>query len=62
MQLHTMLNILIKILFEISTIKAPTIGTTRKALCDGPQSLKPEKFDQVMKKVKGIAEVVEKEI
>ena len=33
-----------------------------KALCDGPQSLKPEKFDQVMKKVKGIAEVVEKEI
>lgn len=33
-----------------------------KALCDGPQSLKPEKFDHVMQQIKGIAQVIGKEI
>ena len=33
-----------------------------KALCDGPQSLKPEKFEKVMKGLKPIADAVGKEI
>ena len=33
-----------------------------KALCDGPQSLKPEKFESVIKQVKDIAKVVGKEV
>lgn len=33
-----------------------------KALCDGPQSLKPEKFEKVMKELKPIADAVGKEI
>ena len=32
------------------------------ALCDGPQSLKPEKFEQLMKEVKNIASAIHKEI
>ena len=33
-----------------------------KALCDGPQSLKPAKFEQLMKELKPIADAVGKEI
>ena len=33
-----------------------------KALCDGPQSLKPAKFEQLMKEIKPIADAVGKEI
>ena len=33
-----------------------------KALCDGPQSLKPEKFEQTMKSLEPIAKAVGKEI
>ncbi|WP_041138986.1 3-deoxy-7-phosphoheptulonate synthase [Beduini massiliensis] len=33
-----------------------------KALCDGPQSLKPEKFEAVIKQVRDIAKVIGKEI
>ena len=33
-----------------------------KALCDGPQSLKPEKFEQVMAGIRPIAQAVGKEI
>ncbi len=33
-----------------------------KALCDGPQSLKPEKFEAVIKQVRDIARVIGKEI
>lgn len=33
-----------------------------KALCDGPQSLKPEKYAELIKQVKGIAEIVGKEV
>ncbi|MBM6841800.1 3-deoxy-7-phosphoheptulonate synthase, partial [[Clostridium] spiroforme] len=33
-----------------------------KALCDGPQSLKPEKFEQVMNSLQAIAKAVGKEI
>ena len=33
-----------------------------KALCDGPQSLKPEKFEAVIKQVRYIAKVIGKEI
>ncbi len=33
-----------------------------KALCDGPQSLKPEKFEKVMTQVKVLAEICGKEI
>ncbi len=33
-----------------------------KALCDGPQSLKPEKFEKVMTQVKALAEICGKEI
>ena len=32
------------------------------AMCDGAQSLKPEKFDELMKKISGIAQIVGKEI
>lgn len=32
------------------------------ALCDGPQSLKPEKFEQLMDEVKNIASAIHKEI
>lgn len=32
------------------------------ALCDGPQSLKPEKFEQLMKEVKNITSAIHKEI
>ena len=32
------------------------------ALCNGPQSLKPEKFEQLMKEVKNIASAIHKEI
>ena len=32
------------------------------ALCDGAQSLKPKKFDRMMKKLKLIAPIVEKEM
>ena len=33
-----------------------------KALCDGPQSLKPAKFAQLMEELKPIAKAVNKEI
>ena len=33
-----------------------------KALCDGAQSLKPEKFDNLVRKVSQIAHVVGKEV
>lgn len=33
-----------------------------KALCDGPQSLKPAKFEQLMKELKPIADAVGKEL
>lgn len=33
-----------------------------RALCDGPQSLKPEKFEHVMKQVGDIAKVIGKEV
>ncbi|MCD7893679.1 MAG: 3-deoxy-7-phosphoheptulonate synthase [Erysipelotrichaceae bacterium] len=33
-----------------------------KALCDGPQSLKPEKYDELLKQLSGIAKVVGKEL
>ena len=33
-----------------------------KALCDGPQSLKPEKYAELIKQVKGIVEIVGKEV
>ena len=32
------------------------------ALCDGAQSLKPEKFDALLKQIRQIAEVVGKQI
>ncbi|MCD7893685.1 MAG: 3-deoxy-7-phosphoheptulonate synthase [Erysipelotrichaceae bacterium] len=33
-----------------------------KALCDGPQSLKPEKYDELLKQLSGIAKIVGKEL
>ena len=38
------------------------MATPEKALCDGPQSLKPAKFEQLMKELKPIADAVGKEI
>ena len=33
-----------------------------KALCDGPQSLRPEKYEELLKQVNKIAEVVGKKV
>ncbi|MCD7839242.1 MAG: hypothetical protein LUG46_01295 [Erysipelotrichaceae bacterium] len=33
-----------------------------KALCDGPQSLKPEKYAELLQQIAGIANVVGKEL
>ena len=33
-----------------------------KALCDGPQSLRPEKYEKLLKQISKIAEVVGKKV
>jgi len=33
-----------------------------KALCDGPQSLRPERYEELLKQISKIAEVVGKKV
>ena len=62
------MNEVLKQIEKIGIVPVVVLNDTKdaeplaKALCDGKQSIKPDKFDEIMKVVKRYAEVEQKEI